>query len=114
MKTKFEFILIGVGINNTTTKGEICNPPPEWPETCPKGVPSFRADEGPDAGKYAEDGYIRLQGPARPEVLGGSRFASEPAAMKWLAGEDGIKFKKVFKNVFLARVVAQTQPKQKK
>lgn len=109
MKTKFEFILIGVGINVATTKGVICNPPPEWPETCPKGVPSFRADEGPEVEKYAEDGYIRIQGPGRPEILGGSRFDTESAAMIWLDGEDGIKFKAVFKNVFLARVVALSQ-----
>ncbi|MEO8384060.1 MAG: hypothetical protein ABI583_02370 [Betaproteobacteria bacterium] len=111
MKTKYEFILIGVGVNDITDRGADCNPPPEWPDTCPKGVPSFRADEGHEADKYAEDGYICIQGPGRPEALGGARFATEAAGMKWLASKDGIKFKDVFKNVFLARVVALSQPK---
>lgn len=110
MKPKFEFILIGVGLNNNTDRGTVCDPIPEPPDICPKGAPTFRNDEGPEAEAYAEDGYITIQGPGKPEVLGGSRFESEADAKKWLAGRDGERFKQIFLNVFLARVIAQDQP----
>lgn len=107
--TRFEFILIGVGLNDATDKGTACNPIPEPPDTCPKGVPTFRADEGQT--EFQETGYVRIQGRGRPEVLGGSQFDTLEEAKAWLNTSDGVRFKKIFKNVFLTRVTARVQPK---
>lgn len=101
--SNFEFILIGVGLNVGTVRGEICetNVPP-----CPKGVPSFRGDADGAIDKYAETGYIKLNdGPGHPEVLGGRRFATESDAIAWVGSTEGKRFMAVFVNVFLARVV---------
>lgn len=95
-----EFILIGIGINEGTVKGSEC---PQSPEDCPKGAPTFRFDDDLD---YAHDGYKKIQGPANPIALGGRRFSIEKDAHDWLATNDGIRFKRIFLNVFIARVVA--------
>lgn len=106
---EYEFILIGVGLDDGVIKGQECNPPPEPPEICRKGVPSFRTDEGAGADPYAETGYIKLKGSGMPEVLGGSRFATEADARAWLLQREGSRFTEVFANVFIARVVARIQ-----
>ena len=97
---KYEFIVIGIGLNNgVVSKGHIC----EYPEGCPKGVPSMKFE---DNSVYAHDGYKKIQGPAQPLILGGRRFANEALAEKWLLSRDGTRFKDVFLNVFIARVTA--------
>ena len=100
---KFEFIVIGIGLNEGgVTKGTVCES--QDPETCTKGAPSFRFDDNPE---YAHDGYKKIQGPGNPAVLGGAQFNTEAEADRWLAGVDGKKFKRVFLNVFLTRVIAK-------
>ncbi|MEO8136660.1 MAG: hypothetical protein ABI831_22135 [Betaproteobacteria bacterium] len=96
---KFEFIVIGIGLNNgIASKGVLC---PDG--GCAKGVPNLKFE---DDSVYAHDGYKKIQGPAQPLILGGSRFATEAQADKWLLTKDGIRFKDVFLNVFIARVTA--------
>lgn len=94
----YEFILIGIGLNEGMTKGVLCPDPP-----CSKGVPSLKFEDGSD---YAHDGYRKIQGPAQPLVLGGRRFGTEKEAMKFLSSKDGKRFKLIFLNVFIARVTA--------
>jgi hypothetical protein len=101
---KFEFILIGVGINVHTTRGQVCQ---EFYPPCPRGVPTFRAHEGND--DYRKDGYKKIQGEENPEALGGLQFDDEREATEWLASADGVRFKNVFSGVYLARVIAKTQ-----
>ncbi len=106
---KYEFILIGVGLDDGVIKGKECDPIPPPPDICPKGVPSFRNDEGAEADLYADTGYVSIKGIGAPEVLGGSRFETEVEALEWLDGPEGFKFKRVFANVFIVRVVARIQ-----
>ena len=97
--TNYEFILMGIGLNESVkSKGVVC---PEG--GCPKGVPNLKFE---DDTVYAHDGYRKIQGPAQPLILGGRRFGTEKEALKWLGSADGKRFKKVFLNVFIARVVA--------
>jgi len=96
--TNYEFILIGIGLNEGTTKGTVC---PETP--CSKGVPTLKFEDDSD---YAHDGYRKIQGPAQPLILGGRRFDTEKDALKFLASKDGKRFKQIFLNVFIARVAA--------
>lgn len=95
----YEFILMGIGLNDgIASKGLVC-PEPD----CPKGVPSLKFE---DDSVYSHDGYRKIQGPAQPLILGGRRFGTEKEAEKWLSSKDGKRFKKIFLNVFIARVTA--------
>lgn len=105
MALRFEFILIGEGLQDgTTVKGAECNPPTD---ECPKGVPSFNDDGDPNANAFLPDGFIQIQGDDYPEVLGGLHFDTHSEATVWLASSDGERFKQIYQNVYLVRVLAR-------
>lgn len=99
MNIEVEFILIGVGVNDGVDKTNECSYLPD----CPKGAPTFRNDD--DDPDYADDGYKKIQGDGNPMALGGKRFDTEREALDWLSSKPGIRFKRIFLSVFIARVV---------